>query len=377
MSTIYNNYEYKIHLQPIRVIYVKLDILNNNENIVYQLETEAIDGSINLDEDSPSRRICNLQLVYKQKLMPDESSPIWLNKKIRVFIGIKDLIKEEIIYFNYGIFFMSSVSIECSISESKIIINCLDKMAFLDGTISGQMIGANKITVEAGTPIHEAIKNFAITYGFETKFLIDNHEENTEYTIEKKSGDTVWSVLDELTKLYFNWQCYYDKDGYLNFNKKKNKLADPVIFSFKNKDMRISHNVTFDFSNIKNSYVVYGKLLKDGTQPKANYEITNLTEPNSPFTIEKIGKRTFVETKDKYTNLKQCQEYLNFQKFKHTNFNEQISFECIPFYFLDIGDVIECETIKDSKIYDKYVINKINIGLKYDSPMSIVAYKIY
>lgn len=41
--------EYRIHLQSARTIYVKVDILNNNEKVVYPLETEVIDGNISID----------------------------------------------------------------------------------------------------------------------------------------------------------------------------------------------------------------------------------------------------------------------------------------------------------------------------------------
>lgn len=375
---ILNSNEYKIHFQSIRNVHIKLDILNNQELIVYQLQTEAIDGNISLDGQNPSRRICDLQLVYKPRLMPAKDSPIWLNKRIRIHIGIKSLLNDVIYYFDYGIFAMAKVDINISSSENVLNINCLDKMAFLDGTMGGQINSKEleKLVIEPNTPIHEAIKYVVKTHGFETKLLIDTHESSTSYKIEKKPGDTVWSVLEELSGLHFDWQCYYDKNGYFNFNKRKNKLFDPIVWSTKgNKDLRLSHSSNINFDNIRNSFTIHGMLSDSGLQTKVYYEITKNTEPNSPFTVEDIGMRTFFEKKDKY-DLKNCEEYLNFKKFKHTNFNEQITFTCVPLYFLDIGDVIEYN-LPNTDVYEKYVIDKIECSLKYDVPMSITAYKIY
>ena len=47
-----------------------------------------------------------------------------------------------------------------------------------------------------------------------------------------------------------NWELYYDVDGYLRFNKIKNKLNDMVIYVL-NDDLIIAKTIEIDFENIK------------------------------------------------------------------------------------------------------------------------------
>lgn len=319
-------------------------------------------------------------MKYNEKLMPSRTSPIWLNKRIRIWTGIRNNLDNEIHYFNHGIFALSKGGIELSNSEDKITIKGLDKMALMDGTISGELKDV-KTVIPAGVLIHEAIRSTASTLGLEVKLLIDDHPHATPYKIERQAGDTVWSILEELTGLYMNWQCYYDVNGFLNFNQrvpKSAKLSDPIMWDFTETNISIDFSTDIDFDNIKNSYVIRGRIDDEtGIQAIAIYEIRDVNEPNSPFTIEKLKEeRIFVKTEEKYFDDEACRQCLEYEKFKHTNFNERISFTCVPIYFLDVNHVIACKS-SESNETAKYVIDSIDFGLKHDSPMNISGYKLY
>lgn len=369
--------EYRVHFQKRHKKYIKLEILNNRDIKIDEIQGVAEDGNITINAMSSMRRMCDLRIILNQKFIPNQSSPIWLNKKFRLYIGLEDIITGEIIYFNRGIFVTSNPSIDVQINGEFMSIKGYDKTALLDGTISGQL--ENKVQIPEGTPIHEAVKSVARTLGGETKLLIDNHEFVTPYKIEKEAGSTVWELLDELRKLYMDYELYYDVDGYLRFNKIKNKLNDMVIFDFQDDSLVTAKTIDINFENIKNNIKVYGKLKADGVQVMAETSITEANSPESPFKIDGengIGKRNLIIHEDKYYTEEACLQRANYEKFIHSNFNEKVSITCIPLLFLDVNKLINFNSPQHN-LFGKYIIENISMGLKYDSLMNITAWKIY
>ena len=241
--------DYKVHFQKTQKKYIKLEILNDKDIKVDEIQGVAVDGNITIDAMSTMRRVCDLRFVFNKKFIPNESSPIWLNKRFRLLVGIENIITNEVVYFNFGVFIISNPAIDIQISGEFMSIKGYDKTCMLDGTISGELDA--KIVINQDIPIHDAIRSTAEILGGETRLLIDTHEYNTPYKIEKDAGTTVWEILDELRKLYMNWELYYDVDGYLRFNKIKNKLNDMVIYDFLNDDLITAKTIEIDFENIK------------------------------------------------------------------------------------------------------------------------------
>ena len=366
--------QYNVLIQKVRELNIKIQILNSNDNIVDEIQGIAIDGSIDITADSAVRRTCSLKMALKTKLIPSPSSPIWLNKRFRVWIGIRGLITGEIVWFNYGIYVISDPSIDIQISSKTISIKGYDKCCLLNDDISGQLM--NKVIIEAGTPISDAIKATAITQGLETRVLIDTSPYTTPYKIEKDAGSSVWDVISELTELYMNWESYYDVSGIFVFKEKKNKLNSPIIWNFEEKDFRINGSQEVNYKNIRNNFTIYGKLLDDSTQIKGSKTLTNVNSPNSYFTIEKIGQRNYFKQYDKLHNQAQIDAQLAWEIEQHTNFNEIISISCVPIYILnDVNNNIYFNSPEDNLV-GKYCITNLSIPLK-EGNMGVQAYRVY
>jgi len=366
--------QYNVLIQKVRELNIKIEILNSTDNIIDEIQGIAIDGSIDITSDSAIRRTCSLKIGLTNKLIPSPSSPIWLNKRFRVWVGIKGLSTGEIVWFNYGIYVISDPSIDIQISSKTISIKGYDKCCLLNDDISGQLM--NKVIIEAGTPISIAIKSTVMTQGLETRFLIDTSPYVVPYKIEKDAGSSVWDIIEELTNLYLSWESYYNVDGYFVFKEKKNKLNSPIIWNFEEKDFRLNNSMEVNYKNIRNNYSIYGKLLDDGTQVKALKTLTNVNSPNSDFTVEKIGQRNYFKNYDKLYTQAQIDAQLEYDIFLHTNANETININSVPIYFLDVNNNIYFNSPEDNLV-GKYCITNLNIPLKVDSNMGVQAFKIY
>jgi len=370
------NEEIQVCIQPSQDRIIKIEILNQNDYVVDEISGLCIDGDFNIDGDSAIRRTCSLKFIATSKLSITPSSPLWINKRFRLWIGITSLFTGQVVYFNMGTYIINDPTVDIQIADKTVSINGLDKMCYLDGTVSGEL--DKKTIIGVDIPISDAIKETVKLSG-ETKLLIDTSPYKTPYQIEKEAGSTIYDVLEELQNLYMTWKCFYDAQGNFVFRQIKNHLNDPVMFDFSQYNVIQTIQQDIKYSNIKNYFKVIGRVNSDGTQYSSELYVRDSKYPNLPFTIEKMGEfttRNLVIVENKYYEQKQCDDRLEYEFLKHNNFADTINFTCVPLYFLDVDMVVYINR-PDDNIVGNYCITSISCGLKADSLMNINAYKIY
>lgn len=432
-----------LHTQPVQQKYVKIEVLDIDEVPFAEIEGEVVDGGITIDSESSVRRVCDLTLAHSEELLPDINKIIWLDRKFRVHLGIKDLMTDEIKWYNFGIFVISNPTIDVSVGSKTMTIKGYDKSCFLNGDIAGQL--EDVIRIDSKTPLYSAIGAVISKLGGEDKVFInaedsflddmkdvrlynpsqdrktyDSHfafrdnvvvKKNGElvksgytvdyinytivfdtpqskddiftmdgsmiyavpYNLEKSPDNTVWDLIDDITKLYMSFQSYYDVNGYFVFNKVQNQLTDKYVWDFSEYDIRLSCTNNLNTDNVKNYFKVFGAVQDNMVQILADEEID---DPDNPYSTANIARRPLVITEDKYFTNEACKERLEYEKFKHTNFNEQISCECIPLLFLDVNSLVKLNFPEDG-IDGVYSITRISLPLKHDGMMSFDAYKVY
>ena len=162
-----------------KIIYAKVIALNVEESPIETIEGRVTQGSINLDGASAVRRSCSLSIVAQNF---DYSDYSWgLNTKFKLEIGVENNINPnypKIIWFNQGIYVITSFNIARSTNNFTITIQGKDKMCLLNGEVSGTIgVQTDFGTIEEedseGTwtirpiPIPEIIRNLVHAYGGE------------------------------------------------------------------------------------------------------------------------------------------------------------------------------------------------------------------
>ena len=409
--------QYNVLRQPTRNLNIKIDLINENDIIVDSFEGIATEGTINLDGSSTYRRSGNLTMVFDKKynLLPKPDSKIWFNNRIGIWILLEDYFGNTV-PFNMGKFAISEVDLNFNSAEKTISCQCLDMMAFLDGTLGGKL--SHKTVIQEGTPISEAIRSILtglVKVSIED-IRIGNMDLTLPYTIEKKAGSTVYELIKEIIELYAGWDFYFNENGVLIVEKIRNKKGDPVIevFDGTEKDLTLNNNPKINFSNVHNSIWVWGRQLDDGTQIKWNYrnrwsrkdkiELDNLTDKQdgdicfienenksyvyndsawelldfnviSQFNIEKIGEKIWTFSDDKIFNDNQAKLRAEYELEQKSNMAETVSFSCVPIYYLQPEQKININI--DNEISGDYLITSISVPLDISSSMNISAKKIY
>ena len=124
--------------QEFRVIYAKIISLDFDERPMEEIQGRVTGGSLNVNGDSSLRYTCSINLIAQELNIHDF---YWgLTTKFRLFIGLKNEINPDypdIIWFNKGIYIITSFSTNQQLSSYTVSIQGQDKMCLLNGTVGG------------------------------------------------------------------------------------------------------------------------------------------------------------------------------------------------------------------------------------------------
>lgn len=362
----FTNDHFQLMFNRRRVLHCKMEILNMQDMVVGGVSGIVLGGSITMSNDSMVRRSLDITFVANQSIEIQPHSLLWLDKRIKVWIGI-ETVKGDIEYFNQGIYVISNPETSVSVSGRTITINAFDKMHLFAQPFKFE----TKFDVD--TPIHVAIKAIASLIG-EQKLIIEQSEFTMPYDMQISIGSDMQNALKDITNLYMNYHIYYNLDGFLVFEKMKNRIYDIPVWEFKDKmDFTINRTMISDYENIKNYIKCVGKLNDDtGIQPV--YEI-KIQGSDKIFGIENIGERAIVITEDKYTEVEQCKKRCEYEIDKTQNLMNTFSITSVPIYL--INDVNRIVKVFDNDKEYICLIDGVTIPLNYDGTMQIECHQIF
>lgn len=356
--------------QKTKKMKVRIQYMNSNEIVLGEVSGYCTGGSIDISNSDMVRRSLNMEFVADSKLEINQNSPFWINKRLKIFTGIEDYNKNTY-WFDQGIYVPTQPETSVSVSGRTISLAAMDKMVLADNPV----LTSTKISV--GTPINEAIKGLGKLYG-EKKFMMSNQDYKLPYDYEMAVGDGIQDAIKEITNLYMNYETFYNVNGYLVFDKMKNRYDDIVFWDFSGtNDFTISRSISADYMKVFNDFKVYGYYDdKTAKQPSAHITITEKEYPNHPFSVEKMGwKHSFVVEEDKYTEDTQCLERAKYEKQQAENLINNFSIETVPVYSLN--DVNRVINVSDNGNSYKCLIDSISYPLDISSPMTISCHEIF
>lgn len=327
---LYNNELLKaIDNLPVKEQIVRISLLDWNENIIQEIQGKAIGGSLTIDGSAAMRRTCSITLVPDSSDLEDMtniSSILQIGKKIKLYIGIKNDLKnefpeylEEYFWFLQGIFIIDSFSLNQSVSDITIDLSLKDKMCLLNGECGGILPAAvdfdtreyldtektNEVIVEK-VPLIDIIQELVNHWGNEPleNIIINDIDLKVKYVV-KWYGDSILYLCDEVlttipneeeVKSIFNpgqdvgyWYKNFIYDKELSAN------AGDSIYS-------VLEKICNNLGNFEFFYNINGKFI---FQEKKNY-LNNTFIPNSE-------KNTMNNIEYCSGNLSQEKEIYNFE----------------------------------------------------------------
>ena len=254
--------QYRTVMQSIQSRYIWLELLNYNFQTVDELSGVAVGGSITIDANADVRRTGSIELVVKDSTFEVQSGgKIWLDKYVRVWVGIASLHTGEIERTNCGLYIIDAPSYSYNTSTNTLTLNLLDLMSKLTGIRNGYLKGIPTV-IKAGESIRKAIIDTLALGGF-TQYVIDEPPSpgTVPNDLEFAQGSTVYDILSGLRDIYPNYEMYFNTDGVFYYKPIPTGYNEPIsaddsLFNH----IVLSEDLNTDFQNVKNSIEVYGRI---------------------------------------------------------------------------------------------------------------------
>lgn len=292
MAYIPQEYDLQLLNQSDRRVYSKIELLSKSTfKVLEQLESELLDDDYSIDADSDIRTTYNLRLFIKNSTFTISSSnKIWIDKYIKIYIGLYSVRLKDIVYYPIGIFTFSSGNYSYDATKKELSLSCVDMMAELTGDLNGKVSGLST-KIPAGSSIRDSIISTVTQLGKISKYRIDDVGQTVPYDLEFNTGANTFDIIKELRDLYPGWETFFDNDTFV-CQKYPTCETDPVVLDANMmSNLVISEDTSIDFSQIKNVIELWGKCLD------ANYYTATVTYGGAKYTGTYDGVSALVNGK--------------------------------------------------------------------------------
>lgn len=270
MAELITSSQYNTSKQANRKALVKIDLLNFEYFVVDNLEGYGLDGSISIDANSDMRRTCNISFIVKDSTFDIKSGgEIWLDKLVKIYLGIEDIKTNEISWTDMGIFLINQPTYTYDAKTKTMSIQGVDLMARLTGLRNGvikEISESGYALIPVGTNVREAIIGILTENNFKNYFVseclnTDGEIQNVPYDMKFEQGSTWYDVLVELKNILPHYQIYFDTKGVFRYEPIPYDTDDPIMI---NEDIWnsnvLSETINVDFQSVKNVVEVWGRV---------------------------------------------------------------------------------------------------------------------
>ena len=136
-----NSSDINIIKQHVLDIRLRFTVYDRNDNYIDEITGSVVNGNGSIDAESDIRRTftVNVHPDYRSRILIDEQGYIWIDKFIRVEVGLLDQRTREIRWWKFGKFVFTNTNTTYDAANNTLSINCSDLMATLDGSKNGEL----------------------------------------------------------------------------------------------------------------------------------------------------------------------------------------------------------------------------------------------
>lgn len=369
---------------------VRVELLGYYENVIGEITRDlsrGASGSITINNEQITRRSCNLSLInVEKKYLPSPDSPIWFNRKFKLWIGI--VTGKHTYWWSYGVFFTTKATCD----GATLNIQGIDKGGALDGTIKTGMLDAENV-IERGTTLTNVIKDTLMWNEFSSPYLRHNTGASsypvdpiapiidTKFDSITTQAEITINANDYISTLFSSIADGYGADAYYNTN-------GHFVFQTMADDSRIdgyrfmAHQWDFKdtdemYSNASIEYNMDGfnvvtVYTNESTLENVSYTASN-NNPASPLRLDSAGIRRMSDVEIPYINVAQnemvdrCKAYADYLLMKEAMDRMSLTFTCPIIPHLDVNRTIGVTDKRYNLESATFIINSITMPLSAES----------
>jgi hypothetical protein len=294
----------KLVTQNIMEIRFRLEVYDEKNRVLDNLEGGIVSGTLSINADSDIRRTFSVNIIPNRQfdIKLKEHNLIWINRKVKLYIGIKDKLRDEYVWYPQGVYVFTNTSITYDATTNQVAVNCNDFVSKLDGTKNGQLgqqiikYPAYKEDEETGEVLKYnyirdqiiitldqlgRIKDYNVDDVGEYKGMPQYNTNWEKYRQESRipvkdgtlmetwnalpfdqefsSGCSVWSILTTFRDLYPNYEMFFDENGTFVCQMIPSCYEDDIILdnTYLQK-IYISESTSIDLLTVRNICEVWG-----------------------------------------------------------------------------------------------------------------------
>lgn len=380
LFSVYNfNISYLINILKNNYAYPRwrIYVLFSDEKINYEIPNEdiKIGGSFSENYQDGQRRSLTFSLYNESGKYSPNINMFWGDTRLRLDMGV-ELISGEIIWFQAGIFIVSSAQDSVSTSEKMVQITAKDKFSLFEektGTLE------NTYEIPEGTEVEEVFKTILLTdmgdgNPFDSKPIIYHSSfkgKKTQATISKSAGESYGSILLELAT-QLSAEIFYNSQGCLTLIPTSETALDvdkPLLYDFVDENGDLSGlDFSFDMGSIINRIVVIGSSVK-GQVVSA---IAVNDDAGSPLCYQRIGYRTGNIINDSnITTEYLAQERARYELRKQLIIRSSTSINVLFNPLLSVNNLVAITSEHFNLSHERFLIQSISCPLDYSGTVSV------
>ncbi len=278
---------------------LKMEVLDSNQKIIGTLEPHLTGGSMSINGESDIRRTAgfDLQPTIREKVKLEENGLLWLNKDIRMSVGLFNSRTGQYRYYPLGTYICENASGTYDAVSDSLSVSCADFTKKLDGTKNGRLgsliirYPAYEENETTGEVIRRNIIRNAVIETLEKLARITRHriddigeykafpEYNDDwqqyrnehetwnaipYDLDFSAGCSVLSILTAFRDLYPNYEMFFDMEQNTFVCQLKPMCYEDDLYlddSFLQKVL-ISENTSVDMTTVRNICEIWGKVIE-------------------------------------------------------------------------------------------------------------------
>lgn len=333
------------------------------------------EGEITVNLQNGVRRTATVTLANVDGEYDYNVNKIWFGQEIALDEGLI-LSDGTEFYIPQGIFVIDSPQESIQPNGRMITYNLIDKWANLDGTLYGRLEGTYQVDVGTniyqpitallaedrgnGQPIDAVEPVFTQYYNNKGQMLPDGTPISMvlspyTLTVDGDSG-TKADIILGLAEMVNGW-VGYDSTGALRIDPSQDDISDytrPVLWQFSQEETTLL-GMTYTAKNaeVYNDYIVIGQQLDDYKQP---YGRAENFDPTSDTNINLIGRKTFVESGEYYTD-QQCSDLAMWRLKRTSILKKSVEISASQIMHIEENNLVEIvRTDKQGAPIEKHLI---------------------
>ena len=350
-------------------------------------------GQLTVNLQNGQRRSANVQLSNLDDAYDYNVNNVWFGQQIALDEGLV-LPDGTEFYLPQGVFYVSDPTETFKPGQKTADYNLVDKWAYLDGTLFGNLEGTYEVPINTniyqtiasilqldrgnGYPVDNVTPVFTAYYNGKTQTLPSGETAlliNTPYTYREDSDSATYSTLIEnLAGMLAAW-IGYDKTGTFRLDASQDDIVDatkPVQWSFSPENSSfLGATYTIKNTEVYNDVIVYGETMDDNSQPAARAQNQDY---NSDTNIYKIGKKTIRLAGTGYYTDQLCQDFAQWKLKRMTVLQKSVSISCQQIFHISENELVTiCRTDKPGSPVERHLVQGFTRPLTQSGEMTINA----